>query len=1334
MSLDWNKLSPEERDARLTSLLLGELPPNEAEELRAIIGTDAELARACVRRGRTISLLREAAAAQGQAAEPAEAEVAAPARLSNERREKLLETFKSAPPVPAERVRWRLQMPQWFLPMSAAAIFIGLLTFVATTLFSRRSRVTTAALTNLSGRGYYDDNITDLKLPSGGRPSFAAKMEKAQADMARRSPIDPRVQVSGQVAIQLAEASDFSDQVEFKNAEVAKSSPRFAIVLPDAENKERGRQLGREGEALADFDSDPSKSATLAEAGYKVAANSDNYFAGTATPRASGIANLNGREAKPTGGESFEFRTKFADQGMIVGGVPAPVPQGIADFTQSDSKAGKALQPPPVATPAPAKPESEVVQSTTVDSIKSDAAKAEGITIIRSQSAGQVQAAGSYITINNFAVADPAPALPATAPMAFSAKPSENIAVNEVMYASTNAGVSYSDQVGHFTASLNDSLSARAILQNPIPLPATAPTFNNGSAIVSSGGDQTLRELNWKEEKSFGTRPGAGASFEGRTGFGRALNNEVTRREGDQGKFKSESAPGRTLNEGLAGVDDRFGLNINDPVALGDQAPSIQAKFANVAQEPKAETTVSEGFLSYYDGAQLPARPAVNQQVRGLGVDSPSEPAGSLPTILREDDVPAGAQDREWSVRGFGGIGGGAMSGAANRPANGEGFGNRSGGSTVDFERNRMYAGTPTGKSPFPQAIQQRSFRVDTKTLDSSLQDVSAFTFSESQFGGGGGGGGRGSRRVAGGRGNTRNPVPTDAPQNEDSLSRTESAPATVVSNAQNFFKAAGVDLTIPGKSMALDAASGVLTVQATPAELETVSKAMEMLGRSQAQGKVDGKVQMPGDVGGPVPGVDAAGLPLAAVSEKRKELSDESIDAKTPKPSAQAPVPQPEVLSKENAFSTFSLNVSDVSFKLAAASLEKGAMPDAANIRSEEFINAFDYRDPMPLPGAPLAFAWERARYPFAHNRDVVRFSVKTAAQGREAGKPLNIVVLLDNSGSMERADRVRIIQESLRTLAAQLKPQDKISVVTFARTASLRVDGVSGTNAIDVADKVGVLTPEGGTNLEEALDLAYRTARRHYEATAVNRVVLLTDGAANLGNVEPKALKAKVENYRKQGIALDCFGIGWEGFNDDLLEQLSRNGDGRYGFVNTPEEAASEFVGQLAGALRVAASDVKMQVEFNPKRVTAWRQIGYAKHQLTKEQFRDNKVDAAEIGAAESGNALYVIETNPNGEGPVATVRARFRVPQTSDYREHEWVVPFGSAVELQQAAPSLRLAASGSAFSEWLAASPFAGEVSTDRLLQILSGVPETYGADPRPKRLEWMIRQAKSISGK
>jgi Mg-chelatase subunit ChlD len=474
--------------------------------------------------------------------------------------------------------------------------------------------------------------------------------------------------------------------------------------------------------------------------------------------------------------------------------------------------------------------------------------------------------------------------------------------------------------------------------------------------------------------------------------------------------------------------------------------------------------------------------------------------------------------------------------------------------------------------------------------------------------------------------------------------------------------------------------------------------------------------------------------------SPQRKSALQESgqidqEDLAGAKPGTPPPVPQPEVLARENPFSTFSLNVSDVSFKLAAASLEKGVLPEAGSIRSEEFINAFDYRDPEPTGGAPVAFAWERARYPFGQNREVLRCSIKTAAAGRAAGQPLNLVLLLDNSGSMERADRVRILHEALRVLATQLTPQDTFSVVTFARTARLWVDGVRGDQAGRVADELSSLTPQGGTNLEEAMALAYQTAQRHYAPNGINRVVLLTDGAANLGDTNPEVLKRTVEANRQHGVALDCFGVGWEGYNDDLLETLTRNGDGRYGFLNTPEDAASGFAGQLAGALHVAASDVKVQVEFNPNRVNVYRQIGYARHQLTKEQFRDNTVDAAEIGAAESGNAVYVVESNPQGDGPLATVRVRYKIPGTSDHREHEWAVPYaGSATPLEQSTPAMRLAATASAFSEWLASSPYSAEVTPDRLLGCFNGVPATYGTDARPQKLEWMIHQAKALSGK
>jgi Mg-chelatase subunit ChlD len=472
-------------------------------------------------------------------------------------------------------------------------------------------------------------------------------------------------------------------------------------------------------------------------------------------------------------------------------------------------------------------------------------------------------------------------------------------------------------------------------------------------------------------------------------------------------------------------------------------------------------------------------------------------------------------------------------------------------------------------------------------------------------------------------------------------------------------------------------------------------------------------------------------------VSNGRREREKQQIDkedlglAQT----VAALQPQPEIQTKDQAASTFSLNVSDVSFRLAAASFEQGKFPAPGSIRTEEFLNAVDYRDPAPASGQRVAFAWDRATDPFAQNRDLLRLSVKTAAVGREPGRPLNLVLLLDNSGSMERSDRVGIIRQALRVVGSQLRTNDTLSVVTFARTARLFADGVSADQAGRVAEELGQLPPQGGTNLEEAMSLAYQTALRHYFPNGVNRVVLLTDGAANLGNTNPETLKQKVEANRKQGIALDCFGIGWEGYNDDLLEQLTRHGDGRYGFLNTPQEASTEFADKLAGALQVAAADVKVQVEFNKARVTSYRQVGYAQHQLKKEQFRDNTVDAAEIGAGESGNALYVIETAPQGEGPLGVFRVRYKVPGTNDYREQEWTIPYtGTAVALDKAGAGTRLAAVGSTFAELLAGSPYAAGINPDQLLSYLNGIPAEYGVDPRPHKLEWMLHQAKALGGK
>ena len=478
----------------------------------------------------------------------------------------------------------------------------------------------------------------------------------------------------------------------------------------------------------------------------------------------------------------------------------------------------------------------------------------------------------------------------------------------------------------------------------------------------------------------------------------------------------------------------------------------------------------------------------------------------------------------------------------------------------------------------------------------------------------------------------------------------------------------------------------------------------------------------------GPSVGETAPRPTLRQPLQKNRELLEGRSRAKKKVESSLKP--KPEINTQENPFSTFSLNVSDVSYKLALSALENGALPDPIRIRSEEFINAFDYRDPTPSETEKVGLTQEQARWPFTHNRLLLRFGVKTAAAGRKVDQPLNLTLLLDNSGSMERADRVQLVEEGVRVLASNLGPKDNVSVVSFARNPRLELDRLEGNQASDLVALIRRLVPEGGTNLEAALDLAYEVSRRNYNPSGLNRVILMTDGAANLGNVEAESLKATVEGNRRRGIALDCFGVGWEGYNDALLETLSRNGDGRYGFINRLDQASSEFADKIAGALSVAASDVKVQIEFNPQRVVSHRQLGYQNHQLKKEQFRDNTVDAAELAAAESGQALYVVQINREGTGDLGEIRVRYRLPSTGLYEEKSWTIPYKTTVpDLEKSSSSLRLAGAAAAFAERLARSPYGGNVSAEELNRLMAGIPAAMLPDQRPEQLAWMIREAR-----
>ena len=431
---------------------------------------------------------------------------------------------------------------------------------------------------------------------------------------------------------------------------------------------------------------------------------------------------------------------------------------------------------------------------------------------------------------------------------------------------------------------------------------------------------------------------------------------------------------------------------------------------------------------------------------------------------------------------------------------------------------------------------------------------------------------------------------------------------------------------------------------------------------------------------------------------------------------------------------STFSLNVSDVSFRLAAASLSQGMLPEPASIRPEEFLNAFSYRDLFPYSDAPISVLTEQARFPYGHGQDVLRIAAKTKSAGRSRQTPLNLVILLDRSGSMERPDRQAIVRRALESLGDSLQNADRLSLITFAREARLWADGLPGSQARQALNSISKLIPEGGTNLEAALEVAYATAGKHFLPHGLNRVILMTDGAANLGNTDALALRSQVESQRRAGIALDCFGIGWDGYDDERLEALTRNGDGRYAFLNDVAQVEADFHRQLAGALNVSAQNVKVQITFNAERVARYRQIGYARHQLAKEDFRDNTVDAAEMADAETGTALYLLTVLREGAGPIGELSIRFQDPKTKEYGELSWSIPYREGVpEMERASAAMQLATAAGMFAEWLAGIPHSQNIHLEDLRQLINLARSAYPLEQAVQQLENMVIQAQSLAG-
>jgi autotransporter-associated beta strand protein len=436
------------------------------------------------------------------------------------------------------------------------------------------------------------------------------------------------------------------------------------------------------------------------------------------------------------------------------------------------------------------------------------------------------------------------------------------------------------------------------------------------------------------------------------------------------------------------------------------------------------------------------------------------------------------------------------------------------------------------------------------------------------------------------------------------------------------------------------------------------------------------------------------------------------------------------ESAANRDPYSTFSLHVSDASFKLAKAALERGDRPDPSTVRPEEFYNAFDYGDPAPAAGEPVACTQEQSAHPVLPQRNLVRIAARVGSAGRSGAQPLVLTILLDSSGSMEREDRHAGLKNAVAQLASLLHADDRVTLVTFSRTPRLLADRLPGSQAAKLKELVGNTPSEGGTNLEEALKLGGTLAMRQKQANAQNRIVLLTDGAANLGDANPEHLAGLIHDLRQQGIAFDAAGIGADGLNDRMLEQLTRNGNGRYYVINNPEDADANFAKQLAGAFHPAAENVKVQVRFNQERVGRYKLIGFEQHRLRTEDFRNDKVDAAELAADEAGVALYQVETLPQGRGEVGEVSIRFRDASSGGMVERTWTIPYDEkAPAFDQAAPSMQLATLADLTAEKLRGSELGKVIDFQTLAGPIARVKGYYQSNARVADLVSMIEKLK-----
>lgn len=332
-------------------------------------------------------------------------------------------------------------------------------------------------------------------------------------------------------------------------------------------------------------------------------------------------------------------------------------------------------------------------------------------------------------------------------------------------------------------------------------------------------------------------------------------------------------------------------------------------------------------------------------------------------------------------------------------------------------------------------------------------------------------------------------------------------------------------------------------------------------------------------------------------------------------------------VTALKEPLSTFSIDVDRAAYSNVRRIIQSGSLPPAGAVRIEEMINYFNYNYPQPENEDPFSINTEIADCPWNKEHKLVHIGLQGKKIPTDNLPPSNLVFLIDVSGSMSDANKLPLVQSSLKMLTEQLRDEDRVAIVVYAGNAGLVLPSTKGSEQTKIKDAIDALSAGGSTAGGEGILLAYKVAQENFKKNGNNRIILATDGDFNVGMSSDDELVRLIEEKRKSGIYLTVLGYGMGNYKDSKMQQLADKGNGNHAYIDNINEARKVLVNEFGGTLFTIAKDVKLQVEFNPQKVQSYRLIGYENRIMTSEDFNNDKKDAGELGSGHTVTALYEI-----------------------------------------------------------------------------------------------------------